>query len=113
MNYFDEIIRKSIDRNVGYICGVGKQADLIHDMADEEICFRDVDIEDYYLPEHNIMTVSDEDVEKGIWFGLNLTANPETDIDETVIVDLTKKAFGKTKQLIKKLENGYLPNQNK
>ncbi|WP_143955617.1 hypothetical protein [Robertkochia solimangrovi] len=109
--YFDEIIRKSIDRNVGYICGVGKQADLIHDMADEEIEFRDVDIDDYYLPNHVIMTVGEEDFENGIWFGLNLTFNYETDIDEIIIIDMTKKAFGKITELIEKLENGYLPTE--
>jgi hypothetical protein len=38
-NYFDEIIRKAIDQNVGYICGVGQQADLIHMMAEEKIVF--------------------------------------------------------------------------
>ena len=110
-NYFDEIIRKSIDRNVGYICGVGKQHDLIHEMADEEIVFREVDIDDYYLPKHCIMTVGDEDFENGIWFGLNLTFNPETEINEIVILDLTKKAFSKTTELIKKMENGYLPQE--
>jgi len=56
-NYFDKIIRKAIDQNVGYICGVGQQADLIHMMADEEIVFREVDIDDYYLPKPHIMTV--------------------------------------------------------
>lgn len=110
-NYFDEIIRKSIDRNVGYVCGVGKQHDLIHEMADEEIVFREVDIDDYYLPKHCIMTVGDEDFENGIWFGLNLTFNPETEINEIVILDLTKKAFTKTTELIKKIENGYLPTE--
>lgn len=108
-NYFDEIIRKSIDRNVGYICGVGKQADLIHNMADEEIGFRDIDIDDHYLPEHVIMTVGDEDFENGIWFGLNLTFNSDTEINEIVILDVTKKAFEKTTELIKRLEKGYLP----
>jgi hypothetical protein len=108
-NYFDEIIRKSIDRNVGYICGVGKQANLIHNMADEEFVFRDMNSVDYYLPKHHIMTVGDKDFENGIWFGLNLTFNSETDINEIVIVDVTKKAFKKTTELIKKLENGYLP----
>ena len=49
-NYFDEIIRKAIDRNVGYIHCVGKQHDLIHNMVDEEIVFRDVDIEKLHLP---------------------------------------------------------------
>ncbi len=108
-SYFDEIIRKSIDRNVGYIYGVGRQAKLIHDMADVEIGFRDVDIDDHYLPEHLIMTVDDEDFEDGIWCGINLTFNPETEINEIVIVDVTKKAFKKTTELIKKFENGYLP----
>ena len=108
-NYFDEIIRKSIDRNVGYICGVGKQADLIHNMADEEIEFRDVDIDDHYLPMHVIMTVGDLDFENGIWFGLHLTFNSETEINEIIIVDVTKKAFDKTTELIKKFETGYLP----
>jgi hypothetical protein len=110
-NYFDEIIRKSIDRNVGYICGVGKQHNLIHEMADEEIVFREIDIDDYYLPKHCIMTVGDEDFENGIWFGLNLTFNPEIDINEIIILDLTKKAFTKTTELIIKLEKGYLPTE--
>ncbi len=108
-SYFDEIIRKSIERNVGYICGVGKQHNLIHEMADEEIVFRKVDIDNCYLPKHCIMTVGDEDFDNGIWFGLNLTFNSETDINEIIILDLTKKAFIKTTELIKKLENGYLP----
>lgn len=108
-NYFEEIISKSIDRNVGYICGVGKQHDLIHNIADKEIVFREVNINDYYLPKHCIMTVGDEDFENGIWFGLKLTFNPETEINEIVILDLTKKAFSKTIELIKKMEKGYLP----
>ncbi|AUP80395.1 hypothetical protein [Flavivirga eckloniae] len=108
-NYFEEIIRKSIDRNVGYICGVGKQADLIHNIADEEIVFRDIDIDDHFLPKHHIMTVRYEDFENGIWFGLNLTFNSETKINQIVIVDVTKKAFDKTTELINKFENGYLP----
>ena len=78
-------------------------------MADKEIGLRDVDIDNHYLPEHVIMTVGDEDFENGIWFGLNLTFNSETDINEIVVLDVTKKAFEKTTELIKKLENGYLP----
>lgn len=50
-NYFDEIIRKAIDQNVGYICGVGQQADLIHMMADEKIVFREVDYVELHITE--------------------------------------------------------------
>jgi hypothetical protein len=108
-NYFDEIIRKSIDRDVGYISAIGEQHDLIHNMANEEISFRDVDIENHYLPEHCIMTVGDEDFENGLWFGLNLTFNDGSEIKEIVILDVTKKAYNKTIELIRKFENGYLP----
>ncbi len=107
--YFDDIIRKSIDRNVGYICAIGKQHELIHNMADEEIVYRDANIEDHYLPKHHIMTVGDENFEDGLWFGLNLTFNDETDINEIIILDVTKEAFKKTLDLIDKFEKGYLP----
>ena len=107
--YFDEIIRKSIERNVGYICAIGKQHDLIHNMADEEIAFRDADIDDYYLPNHHIMTVGDDNFENGLWFGINLTFNGETDINEIIILDLTKQAYNQTIELLNKFEKGYLP----
>jgi thiamine phosphate synthase YjbQ (UPF0047 family) len=108
-NYFNEIINKSIEKNVGCICSVGKQHDFIHDLADEEIVFREVDIENLYLPEHLIITIGTEDFENGIWSGIYLTENNETKITQTVIIDLTKQGKAKTKDLIKKLESGYLP----
>ncbi len=106
-SYFDEILRKSIDQNVGYICAVGKQADLIHDMVDDELALRDV--EEYNLPKHHVMTIGEESFENGIWFGLNLTFNSETEIREIVIVDLAKQGFDKILELINKFESGYLP----
>ena len=108
-NYFDEIIRKAIERNVSYIHSVGKQHDLIHDMADEEIVFREVDIEKLYLPKHLIMTTGVEDFENGIWYGVYVTHNEETEINQVVILDVTKKSFEKTLELIRKFEMGYLP----
>ncbi|MCF6129090.1 hypothetical protein L1S35_05345 [Flavobacterium sp. AS60] len=106
-NYFDEIIRKAIDRNVGYIHSVGKQHDLIHDLADEEIVIREV--ENLYLPKHVIMTTGDEDFENGIWFGTYVTHNEETEITQVVILDVSRNAREKTIELIKKFESGYLP----
>jgi hypothetical protein len=108
-NHFDEIIRKAIDRNVGYIFSVGKQHDLIHDMADEEIAFRNVDIENNYLPKHLIMTAGEKDFENGIWSAIYITYQDETEIDQVIILDVTKKAFEKTAQLIREFELGYLP----
>ena len=107
--YFSEIISKAIDRNVGYICGIGKQHNLIHNIADDEIQFRDADIEKHYLPNHTIMTVGEEDFEEGLWEGIFITHNLETDIDTIVILDVTKTAFPKVNELIKKYNKGYLP----
>jgi hypothetical protein len=106
-NYFDEIIRKAIDRNVGYIHSVGKQHELIHDLADEEIVIREV--ENLYLPKHMIMTTGDEDFEDGIWFGIYLTHNEVADIEQVIVLDVSRKAREKTIELIKKFELGYLP----
>ena len=106
-NYFDEIIRKAIDKNVAYIHSVGKQYDLIHDLADEEIVIREV--ENLYLPKHVIMTTGDEDFENGIWFGTYITHNEETEITEVIILDVSRNAREKTIELVKKFELGYLP----
>lgn len=106
-NYFDEIIRKAIDRNVGYIHSVGKQHELIHDLADEEIVIREV--ENFYLPKHVIMTTGDEDFENGIWSGTYITHNEETEITEVIILDVSRNAREKIIELVKKFELGYLP----
>lgn len=108
-NYFDLIIRKSLENNVGYIHAIGEQHGLIHDMADEEIIFRDVDVEDHYLPKHMIPTTGDSSFEDGLWFGINLTLNNETKNKEIIIVDFTENSFDKTNVLIKRFEDGYVP----
>ncbi len=106
-NYFNEIIRKSISRNVGYIYSVGKQQDLIHDMADEEILIRD--FENEYLPDHIIMTAGEENFEEGIWSGIYITYQDETEIDQIIILDVTRTHLKRTSELIKKFEKGYIP----
>jgi len=106
-NYFDEIIRKAIDRNVGYIYSVGKQYDLIHDMADDVLLIRD--IENQYLPKHIVMTAGEEDFENGIWNGINITYQDETEMNQVIILDLTKKAFEKTAKLVRQFKLGYIP----
>lgn len=105
--YFDEIIRKAIDRNVGYIFSVGKQYDYIHDMADDELLIRE--IENHYLPKHIVMTAGIEDFENGIWCGINITYQDETEMDQVIILDVTKNALVKTMKLVKKFEAGYVP----
>ncbi|WP_258104488.1 hypothetical protein [Marinoscillum sp. MHG1-6] len=109
--FFGEIIKKSIDRNVSYICSIGEQQDIVHDMADEEIVYRDVDIEHYHLPEHRIITTGHQDFEEGIWFGLFSANNDECEINDVVIINVTNdKSYGQlTLDLISKIDSGYIP----
>jgi len=37
--YIDEVITKILFKDVGYICTIGKQAELVHDLVNEEITF--------------------------------------------------------------------------
>lgn len=108
-NYFDEIIRKAIDKNVTYICAIGEHHEFIHDLADEEIVFRSIVLEKQHLPTYTIITVGKNDFEEGLWFGLTCAFNDEVEIKETIILDLTKSIYKQTIELINKFEKGYLP----
>lgn len=109
LNYFREIINKCINRNVAFITSVGNQSDFIHDLADEEIIFREVDVEKLYLPKHPIITVANEDFENGIWEGVYISLNEEVEIKKVVILDVEKKYLEKIKNITEKFKNGYIP----
>ena len=87
--YLDEVISKIINNDVCFICTVGQSCELTHDLVDEEITFREVDIENHYLPNHSIMTTWHEDFDEGIWFAINAAHHSEIAIKKVVILDLT------------------------
>ncbi|KAA3437925.1 DUF7684 family protein [Rufibacter hautae] len=87
--YIDEVINKIINNDVGYVCTMGKQAELVHDLIDEEITFRESEIEKPYLPKHSIITTWDIDIEEEIWFALFAAYSEEIEIKEVVILDMT------------------------
>src|SRR5471032_2385770 len=62
----DEISRKAIDNDVCYVCCAGEQSERLHDIIDQEIGFREVDIENNHLPPHDIMTTWDFDFGEAI-----------------------------------------------
>jgi hypothetical protein len=104
--YFDEIIRKAIDRNVIWISSVGKQQELIHDMSDDEILIRE--IENRYLPEHLIMTIGEEKFEDGIFNGVFLPINAEENLKEIIILDVDKSNFDKIENVVRILKKKYV-----
>jgi len=85
--YIDEVITKIILKDVGYVCTLGIQAELVHDLVDEEISFRNA--EQTYLPNHTIITTWHNNFEDGIWFALFAANSEEFKIEEVVILDMT------------------------
>ena len=87
--YLDEVISKIINNDVCYVCTIGQSSEKTHDLIDEEIEFREVDIDHSYLPKHQIMTVWDTDMAEGIWFAFYAAHSADVIIDKVVVLDMT------------------------
>lgn len=107
----DEIISKSISNHVAYICGIGSKHDYIHDQADSEFVIRDMEESKYKKPKYFLMTVGDEKLDEGLWFGLNLTFHGDTEINKIHIIDTDCKWLTEIEQLIIKFKDEYLPDE--
>jgi hypothetical protein len=103
-NYLNEVISKIINNDVCYICTVGQSSEKTHDLIDEEIVFREVDIEKLYLPKHDILTTWHTDFDEGIWFALFAANHDKIQIDKIAVLDMTD---GKELNRIHKLLNDY------
>lgn len=102
--YIDEVISKIIENDVSWVLTVGQSCELIHDLIDEEIVFRQVDIDHLYLPKHDIMTTWHKDFDEGIWFGIFAANDGDLQIDKVVFLDMTE---GEEGQRISKLIEEY------
>lgn len=103
--YLDELNEKIILRNVCYVCTFGKQCEEVHDILDENIGIREVEIENNYLPNHLIVTTWHHDFEEGFWFAFNAAFNEEKEIDEVIIIDMTNgKEIPRIKETLEKIE---------
>jgi len=108
-NLLDEIISDAISNNVGYICGIGKQHDYIHEESDLECVLRDVGESVYEKTKHLVMTTGNENLEEGLWFGLNCTFNDEVEIEKILIVDSDNKWLPTIEELLQRFTEGYIP----
>ena len=68
---------------------MGRQAEQVHDLVDEEICYRESEIEELYLPDHSIITTWHPNFEEGTWFALFAANSENVNIKQVVILDLT------------------------
>jgi hypothetical protein len=106
-HYIDEVIAKIINNDVCWVLTVGQSCELTHDLIDEEIVFRQVEVEKLYLPQHDIMTSWHPDFEEGIWFGIHSAYDEDARIDKVVILDMTD---GRERERIEKLLASYTVN---
>jgi hypothetical protein len=102
--YIDEVISKIIENDVCWVLSIGQSCELIHDLVDEEIVCRQVDIDDRYLPKHEIMTTWHRDFDEGIWFGIFAANDEDVQIDKVLILDMTA---GEERQRITKLIDSF------
>ena len=102
--HIDEVISKIIKNDVCWVLTVGQSCELIHDLVDEEIVFRETDVEGRYLPKHEIRTTWHADFDEGIWFGIFAANDEDVQIDKVLILDLTA---GVERQRITKLIDSF------
>lgn len=103
-----------IDKNVRYLCALGQECEMIHDIFDQTIITRRLDkglnvdnAEDF---EREPMTTWHHDFEEGVWFSLTNAFDDYIDINQVICLDLTKKGVKeKLIQTINKISTGWLP----
>lgn len=103
-NYIDEVISKIINNDVCWVSTVGRSCEQNHDLIDEEIAHREVDVDDLYLPKHDIMTTWNHDFDEEIWFSIFSAYDENVSIEKVVILDMTE---GQEKARIERLLEEY------
>ena len=109
---------KCLDKNVLYTCSVGQLRSETEDYFDQEIVWRQVQIEektgksqDY---ETSPMTTSHKNFDEGFWFAIQSAYATAYDkyipIDKVVCIDMTQQGVKKyLLLLIDKIRNGWVP----
>jgi hypothetical protein len=114
----NDTTKKCLDKNVLYTCSAGQLSSLTEDYFDEEIVWRQVQIEektgkpqDY---ETSPMTTFHKNFDEGFWFAAtvaNATAHDKyIPIDIVVCIDMTQRGVKKYLiELIDKIKSSWLP----
>lgn len=85
-----EAISRILDKNVCYVCTTGENCEKNHDLLDDEISCREIDLEGRHLPEHFILTARHKDFDQGVLFAIFEAGNDDvSSIDKVVILDMS------------------------
>ena len=118
----NEVTMKCLDKGVLYTCSAGQLASETEDYFDQEIVWREVQVEestgiqaDY---DKTPMTTFHSNFSEGFWFSTHL-ANPTINdenlkVDSVVCIDFTSAGVKQYLiELIKKINSGWLPSDDK
>ncbi|MBI5359531.1 MAG: hypothetical protein HZA48_03005 [Planctomycetes bacterium] len=86
---------KCLEKNVCYVCAIGQQCELIHDIFDELIVKREIakrgnitSLDDF---ENSAMTTWHNEFEEGFWFATSAVFHEYTEIKEVICLDMTEE----------------------
>ena len=109
-NILDEIARKVIDKAVCYACCIGAFGEKMHDMIDENLVIREVEIEKLHLPKHQVMTTWHKNISNGLWFAAFSAFHETGPIEKIYCLDIGKVSNkAEVLELIDKFNKGFLP----
>lgn len=107
-SYLDEVIHKTLNHNVCYVCTTGNRAEKIHDLFDEEVAYRmaenDFQPNAFHLPTHLIITTWHAELAEGVEYAIHIAEHPIIAIEEVVCLDISQGDDFK-KQLKGKTDN--------
>jgi len=103
-----------LDKNVNYLCALGLECEMIHDVFDQTMIDQrikkglSIDSPDDFINEP--LTTWHNDIGEGVWFALTSAFNDYKDINFVVCLDLTDKGEKDCfVDMITKINNGWLP----
>ncbi len=109
-NILDEIARQVIDKDVCYACCIGAYGEKMHDIIDENLVIRKVEIEKLHLPKHQVMTTWHKNISNGLWFAVFSAFHETGPIEKIYCLDIGKVSNkAEVLELIDKFNKGFLP----
>ena len=110
----DRIARACLDKDVAYVCTLGRSCEMLHDCIDETIAADKVkagfpvsSADDF---DHSPMTTWHNDFEEGVWFAILVAHDDHKEIHAVVCIDMTDEdRADRLASLVTAINDGWLP----
>ncbi len=85
----DEVIRKCLNNNVLYISSIGRQCEIIEEIADDNILL--MDLNDRLDDKRHPVTTSHNNIDEGLRYATAVANHSQLEINEVVIIDMIEE----------------------